>query len=164
MSSWVRHLIRYMKHSGINLNQSVQKLNIRTNNSTSEMSTYLFIGRISLHIWVFHELIILLAIRVLVEVFRPNDNNFISKCREWASLGPGATPSIFLLLIVAAWWMRGLFRRRPNARHRDIKSLSVRAKSGSIGLDLWGVLCLLLVRCCNHWRVRLLVCFHFYFL
>ncbi len=153
-----------MKHSGINLNQSVQKLNSRTNNSTPEIGTYLFICRLSLHVWVFHELIVLLAICVLIEVLRPDDNDFISKCGEGPSLGPGASASIFPLLIIAAWWMRCLLSRRPDARHRDIEGLSVRAKSGSITLDLCGVLCLLLVCCCNHRRIRLLVCFHFYFL
>jgi hypothetical protein len=97
--------------------------------------TYLFISRVFLHIWVFHKFIVLLAIRVLIKVLRPDDNDLVCERGEGTSLGPGATPSSFPLLIVAARWVWGLFGRRPNACHWDIKCPSLRAKSSSITLS-----------------------------
>ena len=50
--------------------------------TTVASDSYLQIGALSLKIRVFHELIVLLAVRVLVENLRSYDYDLISECGE----------------------------------------------------------------------------------
>lgn len=54
----------------INMEHLIRQIIIRT---------YLFVSRLFLEWRLLHELIILLAVLILVEILRPNNNDFISK-------------------------------------------------------------------------------------